>query len=78
MHQRCPLIGENTVFNDTLVNNIDAVTLFFIRTCNILMKTFQPQNVLIWFLFPMKHSNLLMAKITSNVVIPFNWGYWGY
>ena len=32
----------------------------------LLFEGFQSQNI-IWFTFPMKHSDLLMAKITPNV-----------
>ena len=46
---------------------------FFIKTSKILMRfnvvfeDLQPQNVLIMFLFSMKHSYVLMVKITPGV-----------
>ena len=43
---------------------------FFIRTSKVLMRLndfLQPQNVLIVFVFSMKHSYLLTAEITYSV-----------
>ena len=54
-------------------SSLRASTIFFVKTSKILMKFnvvfegLQLQNVFIMFLFSMKHSYLLMVKISPRV-----------